>query len=121
MKFHFIPHVRCRKFPTSRPEFVQRVKVGRNGNLNARFVQLTFLGKGIPRNEVSLYRERIAINCNDGEKDKQRYRLQTEKIFEHGADDYFSTLPIQQMIESLPKAKLPARFSNTAEHIFVIM
>lgn len=33
------------------------------------------------------------------------------------ADDYFSTLSIQQMIESLPKAKLPARFSNTAEHI----
>jgi len=27
----FIPHVRCRKFPTSSPEFVQRVKVGENG------------------------------------------------------------------------------------------
>ncbi len=27
----FIPHVRCRKIPTSRPELIQRIKVGENG------------------------------------------------------------------------------------------
>ncbi|MFU0791180.1 MAG: hypothetical protein ACFWT6_14650 [Virgibacillus proomii] len=59
----FIPHVRCHKTPTSRPELIQKGQSGKR-HLNARLVQgplghtlvvLTFRVKSIPRNEVSLY------------------------------------------------------------------
>ncbi|MFU0791194.1 MAG: hypothetical protein ACFWT6_14740 [Virgibacillus proomii] len=64
----FIPHVRCPKTPTSRPELIQKGQSGKR-HLNARLVQghlghtlvvLTFRVKSIPRNEVSLYRIRKA-------------------------------------------------------------
>ncbi|MFU0791179.1 MAG: hypothetical protein ACFWT6_14645 [Virgibacillus proomii] len=67
MKFHFIPHVRCRKTPASRPELIQKGQSRGKRHLNARLVQgplghtlvvLTFRVKSIPRNEVSLYRIR---------------------------------------------------------------
>ncbi|MDS9472370.1 pyroglutamyl-peptidase I [Sporosarcina pasteurii] len=58
--------------------------------------------------------ERIAINVNDGPKDNSGYAPVDEVIIEGGADGYFSTLPIREMVETLNDARLPAKISNTA-------
>lgn len=58
--------------------------------------------------------ERIAINCQDGAKDNAGYIPLGEKIQETGADGYFSTLPIQAMVNKLHANTFPARISNTA-------
>jgi len=58
--------------------------------------------------------ERIAINCNDGEPDNKRVRLQDEQIQVEGPDGYFSTLPIRRFVQKLNENGLPAEISNTA-------
>ncbi|WP_337969713.1 pyroglutamyl-peptidase I [Virgibacillus salexigens] len=58
--------------------------------------------------------ERIAINCNDGPIDNRGYKPAGKKIVENGPDGYFSTLPIQHMVQNIKKANLPAEISNTA-------
>src|SRR5690625_633863 len=58
--------------------------------------------------------ERIAINCNDGPKDNRGYQPNGERIFDNGPDGYFSTLPIQRIVETLRIKGLPAKISNTA-------
>ncbi|PAV30991.1 peptidase C15 [Virgibacillus profundi] len=58
--------------------------------------------------------ERIAINCNDGPVDNRGHKPNGEKIVAEGQDGYFSTLPINKMVETLQAANLPAKISNTA-------
>ncbi|SHF90088.1 pyroglutamyl-peptidase I [Ornithinibacillus halophilus] len=58
--------------------------------------------------------ERIAINCNDGPVDNRGHKPNGEKIVEDGDDGYFSTLPINKMVDALKEASLPAKISNTA-------
>lgn len=58
--------------------------------------------------------ERIAINCNDGEKDNKGYKPNGEEIIEGGPAGIFSTLPIKEMITSLHGAGFPAEISNSA-------
>ncbi|MCM3489827.1 pyroglutamyl-peptidase I [Alkalihalophilus marmarensis] len=58
--------------------------------------------------------ERIAINCNDGDKDNKGYVPQDEPINEGGPDAYLSTLPIRRFVERLKEEGYPAEISNTA-------
>ena len=59
--------------------------------------------------------ERIAINCNaSDEPDNAGNRPRGERIDSEGPDGIFSTLPIQQMVEKLHEAGLPASISNSA-------
>lgn len=58
--------------------------------------------------------ERIAINVMDGAKDNSGHTPTDEVIAEDGADGYFSTLPIREMVNRLKDAGYPATISNTA-------
>lgn len=58
--------------------------------------------------------ERIAINCNDGEKDNRGNNPTGEKIFADGPDGIFSTLPIAKMVSTLREQNYPASISNSA-------
>lgn len=69
---------------------------------------------GLAAGRYKITPERIAINCNDGEKDNEGYTPVGEKIFEDGPDGIFSTLPLHKMVESLQKIGIPAEISNTA-------
>lgn len=69
---------------------------------------------GLSAGRYKITPERIAINCNDGPKDNRGYEPAGERIFADGQDGMFTTLPIQQMVDQLKKADLPASISNTA-------
>lgn len=59
--------------------------------------------------------ERIGINCDDCRiPDNEGNQPIDEKIFENGADAYFSTLPIKAMVEEIKRAGIPASISNSA-------
>ena len=58
--------------------------------------------------------ERIAINVNDGASDNSGNVLVDQPIVEEGADGYFTTLPIREMVNALKEAELPAEISNSA-------
>lgn len=61
--------------------------------------------------------ERIAINCEDcpsGFPDNAGNSPQGEKIYEDGADGYFSNLPIKAMVKKMMDNDVPASVSNTA-------
>ncbi|MBU8566235.1 pyroglutamyl-peptidase I [Virgibacillus pantothenticus] len=69
---------------------------------------------GLAAGRTAITPERIAINCNDGPKDNSGYQPNGEVIVDDGADGYFSTLPLQEIIATLHAEKLPAKVSNTA-------
>ncbi|WP_227396477.1 pyroglutamyl-peptidase I [Jeotgalibacillus aurantiacus] len=69
---------------------------------------------GLAGGRTHITPERIAINCNDGEKDNEGYKPEGEKIADDGPDGLFSTLPIQEMIDHLKDHGLPGSISNTA-------
>jgi len=69
---------------------------------------------GLAGGRSTITPERIAINCNDGEKDNQGNRPSGEKIIDDGPDGLFSTLPIDKMVSNLKNNGFPAKISNTA-------
>ena len=72
-------------------------------------------GKSGGRSAVTV--ERIAINCEDcpsGFPDNAGNSPQGEKIYEDGADGYFSNLPIKAMVKKMMDNDVPASVSNTA-------
>ena len=59
--------------------------------------------------------ERIGINVRDARiADNAGISPKDERIISHGADGYFSTLPLKAMIDAVTDAGLPAAVSNTA-------
>ena len=59
--------------------------------------------------------ERIAINCDDARiPDNVGNLLRNQPIIEGGADGYFSTLPIDQMVTAINEVGVPARVSLSA-------
>ncbi|WP_342472513.1 pyroglutamyl-peptidase I [Metasolibacillus sp. FSL H7-0170] len=58
--------------------------------------------------------ERIAINVMDGAKDNSGHTPTDEVIAPDGADGYFSTLPIREMVNRLTASGYPAAISDTA-------
>lgn len=69
---------------------------------------------GLAGGRTNITPERIAINCNDGEKDNGGNHPSGEEIITDGPDGLFSTLPIKEMVEQLKKEGYPAQISNTA-------
>ncbi|KSU61019.1 peptidase C15 [[Bacillus] enclensis] len=70
---------------------------------------------GLAGGRYKITPERIAINCSDGEPDNEGNRPTDERIADKdGADGYFSTLPIRQMVEKLIENGYPSEISNTA-------
>jgi pyroglutamyl-peptidase len=71
--------------------------------------------------------ERIAINLDDARiTDNAGNQPKEQKIIANGADGYFSTLPIEQMVTSMKAAGIPASISLSAgtfvcNHIFYVM
>jgi len=71
--------------------------------------------------------ERIAINLDDARiADNAGNQPKEQKINADGADGYFSTLPIEQMVTSMKAAGIPASISLSAgtfacNHIFYVM
>lgn len=59
--------------------------------------------------------ERVGINIDDaGIPDNLGNQPIDEKIFEDGANAYFSNLPVKRMVEALKKIDVPASLSNSA-------
>ncbi|MFC0525396.1 pyroglutamyl-peptidase I [Pontibacillus salicampi] len=69
---------------------------------------------GLAAGRSAITPERIAVNCNDGDKDNEGNVPGGEKIREEGPDGIFSTLPIQEMVERLKHKGYPAHLSNSA-------
>lgn len=66
-----------------------------------------------PRAELGL--ERVAVNLRDGERaDNSQRTAANEAILAGAPTAYFSTLPVDRMIEALKKADLPAQRSLSA-------
>jgi pyroglutamyl-peptidase len=71
--------------------------------------------------------ERIAINLDEARiPDNAGNQPKEQKIIAGGADGYFSTLPIEQMVTSMKAAGIPASISLSAgtfvcNHIFYVM
>ena len=71
--------------------------------------------------------ERIAINLDDARiPDNAGNQPKEQKIIADGADGYFSTQPIEQMVTSMKAAGIPASISLSAgtfvcNHIFYVM
>ena len=71
--------------------------------------------------------ERIAINLDDARiADNAGNQPKEQKIIANGADGYFSTLPIEQIVTSMKAAGIPASISLSAgtfvcNHIFYVM
>jgi len=71
--------------------------------------------------------ERIAINLDDARiADNAGNQPLEQRIIAGGADGYFSTLPIEQMVTSMKAAGVPASISLSAgtfvcNHIFYVM
>ncbi|QHE53627.1 pyroglutamyl-peptidase I [Pontibacillus sp. HMF3514] len=69
---------------------------------------------GLAGGRYKITPERIAVNCNDGDRDNSGNLPQGEKIMEDGPDGLFSTLPIREIVEILNETGYPADISNTA-------
>ena len=71
--------------------------------------------------------ERIAINCDDARiPDNAGNMRKNQKIFADGADGYFSTLPLEEMVSQMEAVDVPAKISLSAgsfvcNHIFYAM
>lgn len=80
------------------------------------------IGQAGGRSDISI--ERVAINIDDFRiKDNDGNQIIDEKIYEDGANAYFSTLPIKAIMMEIQKAGIPASISNTAgtfvcNHVF---
>ena len=74
----------------------------------------TVLSLGLAVGRTAITPERIAINCNDGERDNHHYKPKGETIIKDGPDGLFSTLPIQKLKETLNSSGFPSHISNTA-------
>ena len=71
------------------------------------------LGQAEGRNHITP--ERIAINLEDARiPDNAGNQPRNKAIVEGGADGLFSTLPIEQIVELLDKAKIPVAVSLSA-------
>ena len=83
------------------------------------------LGLAVGRSEITP--ERIAINLDDARiPDNAGNQPKEQKIIADGADGYFSTLPIEQMVASMKAAGIPASISLSAgtfvcNHIFYVL
>ncbi|MCZ2257434.1 pyroglutamyl-peptidase I [Sporosarcina sp. G11-34] len=69
---------------------------------------------GLAGGRAKLTPERIAINVSDGAADNSGNVPVDEPIIEGGADGYFTTLPVREMVNVLKEVGLPAEVSNTA-------
>ncbi|KGX85150.1 pyroglutamyl-peptidase I [Pontibacillus marinus] len=69
---------------------------------------------GLAGGRYKITPERIAVNCNDGERDNEGNLPEGERIIEDGPDGLFSTLPIRGIVASLNEAGYPSDISNTA-------
>jgi len=69
---------------------------------------------GLAGGRYKITPERIAVNCNDGDRDNEGNRPQGERIIESGPDGLFSTLPIRDIVQRLNEVGYPAEISNTA-------
>jgi len=71
--------------------------------------------------------ERIAINCADARiPDNAGVSKRNEKIVKDGADGYFTTLPIAEMVDAMSQLDIPAEISLSAgtfvcNHVFYSM
>ena len=71
------------------------------------------IGQAGRRMEIDL--ERVAINIDDGRiPDNAGFQPKGKKIFTDGDAAYFATLPIEQMVERICAAGIPAIVSNSA-------
>ncbi len=80
------------------------------------------LGEAGGRTHISV--ERIAVNCDDAEKEKDnKGQSRDNKSIEKGNDGYFSTIPVKKIVKAMKKAGIPAVVSNSAgtflcNHVF---
>lgn len=71
--------------------------------------------------------EKIAINLDDARiPDNSGDQRQSRKIAEDGADGYFSTLPIEKIVDSIKQEKISSSVSLSAgafvcNHVFYVM
>ena len=83
------------------------------------------LGLAVGRSEITP--ERIAINLDDARiADNEGNQPLKQRIIANGPDGYFSTLPIEKMVESMKAAGIPASISLSAgtfvcNHIFYVL
>lgn len=71
------------------------------------------LGQAGGRACVSI--ERVAINVDDASSADNDGNMPIDRpIFDDGENAYFSNLPIKNIVESIKKAGIPAKISNTA-------
>jgi pyroglutamyl-peptidase len=83
------------------------------------------LGLAVGRSEITP--ERIAINLENARiADNAGNQPKEQKIIANGADGYFSTLPIEQMVTSMKAVGIPASISLSAgtfvcNHIFYVL
>ncbi len=69
---------------------------------------------GLAGGRYKITPERVAINCNDGDRDNTGFKPDGEKIVESASDGLFSTLPVKKMVTQLMDGGYPAEISNTA-------
>lgn len=71
------------------------------------------LGQAEGRNQITP--ERVAINIDDARiADNAGNQPKDQKITEHGDDGYFSTLPLQAMVDAIKAVGVPAAISLSA-------
>ena len=59
--------------------------------------------------------ERIAVNIRDARiPDNQGVQPSGQRVVPEGPAAYFSTLPVEKMVQAIRQAKIPAAVSNTA-------
>ncbi len=59
--------------------------------------------------------ERIAVNIRDARiPDNQGFQPSGDRVVPEGPAAYFSTLPVEQMVQAIRQAGIPAAVSNTA-------
>jgi pyroglutamyl-peptidase len=74
---------------------------------------ILLVGQAGGRKDISI--ERVAINVDDSKaSDNANIIRENEPIVINGHNAYFSTLPINQIIENLRKNYIPANISNSA-------
>ncbi|MCH4210020.1 pyroglutamyl-peptidase I [Bifidobacterium sp.] len=69
---------------------------------------------GLAAGRPGISAERIAVNCDDSAPDNAGCAPHGSPIDPTGADGYFSTLPIERMVQALKDHGYPAFISNSA-------
>lgn len=73
------------------------------------------LSIGQAEGRADITAEKIGINLNDFRiPDNEGVQIIDKKIFEDGADAYFTKLPVKKMVENIKKNKIPASVSLSA-------